>query len=209
MSVHDYIAIFKDLTHRSEVREHPSKTITRFVWGLRLKIKRVMITSPYDLDTVEEAFDVALRLDLIFKTLVNAKARCYKCKGYVHYDYQCPSESQHVRTVSTAEVDDSKVVKDVQVPPKTVNIIEDIAVDSDTPIINEILMSSDNANDDVNEIVEPNTPAVPCQPFESPYAEYSFMVVPIDSSFRKSPEFLAKVQQIVFNTFFGLIKVCV
>ena len=30
-----------------------------------------MITGPYDLDTVEEAFDVALRLDLT--TLVNAK----------------------------------------------------------------------------------------------------------------------------------------
>ena len=32
----------------------------------------------------------------------------------------------------TDEVDDSKVVEDVQVSPKTVNIIEDIAVDSDT-----------------------------------------------------------------------------
>ena len=47
-----------------------------------------MIISPYDLDTVKEAFDVALRLDLTFKTLVNAKARCSKCEGYVHYDYQ-------------------------------------------------------------------------------------------------------------------------
>jgi len=37
--------------------------------------------------------------------------------------------------------------------PKTVNIIEDIAVDSDTPIIDEIHMSSDNPNDDVDEIV--------------------------------------------------------
>ena len=32
-----------------------------------------MITGTYDLDTVEDAFDVALRLDLTFKTLVNAK----------------------------------------------------------------------------------------------------------------------------------------
>ena len=84
MSVHDYIAIFKNLTHRSEVREHPSETITRFVWDLRPKINRVMITGPYDLDTVEEAFDVALRLDLTFKTLVNDKARCSKCKENMH-----------------------------------------------------------------------------------------------------------------------------
>jgi len=104
-----------------------------------------MITGPYDLDTIEEVFDVALRLDLTFKTLVNAKTRCSKCKGYVYYDYQYPSESQHVRTVLTNEVDDSKVVEDVQVPPKTVNIIEDIAVDSDTSIINDIHMSSDSA----------------------------------------------------------------
>ena len=45
----------------------------------------------------------------------------------------------------------------------------------------------------MNEIVEPNTPTVPIKPFESPYAEYSFMVVPIDSSFSESPEFFAKI----------------
>jgi len=51
-----------------------------------------MITVSYDLDTVKEAFDVALKIDLTFKTLVNAKARCSKCEGYGHYDYQYPSE---------------------------------------------------------------------------------------------------------------------
>jgi len=58
MSVHDYIAIFKDLTHRSEVSEFPSETVTRFVCGLYPEIKHAMITGPYDLDTVEDAFDV-------------------------------------------------------------------------------------------------------------------------------------------------------
>ena len=78
-----------------------------------------MITGSYDLDTIEEAFDVALKLDLTFKTLVNPKAQCSKCKGYGYYDYQCPSECQQVRTVSSNDVDDSKVVEDVHVPPKT------------------------------------------------------------------------------------------
>ena len=78
MSVHDYIAIFKDLTYHSEMRKHHSETVTGFVWVLQSKIKRAMITGPYDLDTVEDAFDVALRLDLTFKTLVNAKTRCSK-----------------------------------------------------------------------------------------------------------------------------------
>ena len=168
--VQDYIAIFKDLTHCSDVREHPLGTITRFVLSLR-QIKRAMITGPYDLDTIEEAFDVTLRLDLTFKTLVNVKARCSKCKRYEHYNYQCPSESQHVRTVPTDEVDDSKAVKVDQVSSKTINIIEDIAVDSVTQIISEIHMSSDSANDDVDEIIDPNIPTVPSQPFESPYAK--------------------------------------
>jgi len=37
-----------------------------------------MITGSYDLDTIEDAFDIALKIDLTFKTLVNAKARCFK-----------------------------------------------------------------------------------------------------------------------------------
>jgi len=66
---------------------------------------------------------------LTFKTLVNAKVQCSKCEGYVHYDYQCPSESQHVRTVPSDDIDDSKVVEDVHVPSKSASIIEDIRVD--------------------------------------------------------------------------------
>ena len=45
-----------------------------------------MIIGPYDLDMIEEAFDVALKIDLAFKMLVNAKARCFKCEGYGHYE---------------------------------------------------------------------------------------------------------------------------
>jgi len=52
-------------------------------------------------------------------------------------DYQCLSKSQRVRTVLSNDVDDSKVIKNVHVPFKTANIIEDIAVGSDTSIIDE------------------------------------------------------------------------
>jgi len=48
ISVQDYIAIFKDLTHRSDVREHHSETITRFIWGLRSKLRYALITGSYD-----------------------------------------------------------------------------------------------------------------------------------------------------------------
>jgi len=93
-------------------------------------------------------------LDLTFKTLVNAKVRRSKCERYVHYDYQCRSESQHVRIVSSDEVDVSRVIKEVHVPSNTVSIIEDTAVGADTLVIDKIHMS-DSASDDVNEIVEP------------------------------------------------------
>jgi len=113
---------------------------------------------------------------LTFKTLVNAKARCSKCEGYGHYDYQCSSESQHVKIVPSDDVDNSKVVENVHVPSNTSSIIEDIIVGSDTLIIDEIYMSSNSTIDDVDEIVEPSTPAVPSKLFEFSCAEYSFMV---------------------------------
>ena len=56
--------------------------------------------------------------------------------------------------MSSDEVDVSKVIKEVHVPPKTVNI--DTIVGADTLIIDEILMS-DSTSNDVNEIVEPTT----------------------------------------------------
>ena len=63
----------------------------------------------------------------------------------------------------------------------------------------------------MDEIVEHNTintPTVPCQPFESPCAEYSFMVVPIDSSLSELLEFLAKIQQMVssVSSFFNCLE---
>ena len=43
------------------MREHHSETINRFVWGLQSKIRHAMVADSYDLDTIEEAFDIALR----------------------------------------------------------------------------------------------------------------------------------------------------
>jgi len=59
--------------------------------------------------------------------LVNVKARCSKCEGYGHYDYQCPSENRHVKIVPSDDVDDSKVVEDIHILSKTASIIEDIS----------------------------------------------------------------------------------
>jgi len=75
---------------------------------------------------------------MTFNMLVNAKIWCSMCERYGYYDYQCRSKSHHVRNVPSDDVDDSKVVEDVHVPSKNVGIIENIAVGSDTPNIDEI-----------------------------------------------------------------------
>jgi len=101
MSIQDYITTFENLIHRCDMREYRSQMITIFVSGLRSKIKRATITDSYNLNTVKEAINVALNIDLTFKRLVNANARCSECEGYEHYDYQCFSKSQHVSIVSS------------------------------------------------------------------------------------------------------------
>ena len=108
----------------------------------------------------------------------------------------------------TDDIDDSKVIEEVDVPSKTHSIIEDTSVCADTLVNDEIHTSSDSASDDVDEIVETNTPTMLSQSFESPCAEYSFMVVPIDSSFRESLEFLIKIQQMVssVSSFLGCLE---
>jgi len=108
----------------------------------------------------------------------------------------------------TGDVDDSKVVENVHVFSKTASIVEDITINSDTPIIDEIRTSSGSVTDDVNEIVEPNTITLPSKPFESLCVEYSFMVVSIDSSFRELPEFFVMIQQIVssVSSFSGCLE---
>ena len=74
MFFQNYIAIVEDLTCLCNLREHHSHIITRFASGLRSKIKCNMITGFHDVDTLEEAFDFALKLHLTFKELLIAKA---------------------------------------------------------------------------------------------------------------------------------------
>jgi len=116
------------------------------------------MTGFYDLDIIEEAFDVAVTIDLTFKKLVFVKARCSKCEGYWHYDYQCPSNSWHVSIVLSDDVAESKVVEDVLVPFETTSIIEDISVGSDTPILDESHASYGGTSEIEDVIVETGTP---------------------------------------------------
>jgi len=141
---------------------------------------------------------------LTFKTLVNANTWCSKCEGYEQYDYQYPSKSQHVRTVLSDEVNDSKVVEDFYVSSKTVNIIKNISVGSDTPIIDNIHVS-DSTSNDVNEIVEPNVPAMPSKSFKFPCVEYNFTIVPIESYSSESLEFFLSSFLVIWSLYLSPI----
>jgi len=109
------------------------------------------------LDTIKEAFDITLKIDLTFKGLVNTKARCSKCVRYGHYHYQCPSKSRHVSIVSS-DVDDSKVVEDVHVLSKTISIIENILVGFNTLILDEGRVFYKGTSEVMDVIVESGTP---------------------------------------------------
>jgi len=119
-----------------------------------------MTTDSYDLDTVEEAFDVTLKIDLTLTKLANAKAWCSKCEGYEHYDYQCSSKSRRVSIVPSDDVEDSNVVEDVRGLSKTTSIIEDVIVGFDAPIIDEGHASYKGTSEVVDATVESGTPTV-------------------------------------------------
>ena len=55
-------------------------------------------------------------------------------------------------------VDESKVVENVNILPKITRIVKDALVDSGTPIIDKIYMFSDRINDDVDKMIESDVP---------------------------------------------------
>jgi len=79
------------------------------------------------------------------------------------------------------------------------SIVEDTLVDFGTPISDQVNMSSNSTSDSVDEIAESNIPALPSKSFEFPCVEYGFMVVPVELSHSESSEFLAKIQQMIFD----------
>ena len=98
-------------------------------------------------------------------------------------------------------VDDSKIVEDVNILPKITRIVKDALVDSGTPIINKIYVFSDRINDDVDKMVESNVPVKSSKLFKFPCGDYEFMVVPTELS-PSERESLAMIQQIIFDLFF-------
>jgi len=95
--------------------------------------------------------------------------------------------------VSSDNVDDSKVVEDVNILPEITSNVEDTLVDSGTLIIEEVHVSSNRTSDDVDELVESNMHAIPSKSFRFSCADYDFIVVPIKCSSSESSEFFTMI----------------
>ena len=70
----------------------------------------------------------------------------------------CLSKSRHVNIVHSDDVDDSRIVEDVYIHPKSTSVVEDTIVDSSFPILDEIHVSSECSSDVVGALVEFSTP---------------------------------------------------
>jgi len=106
--------------------------------------------------------------------------------------------------VPSDNVNDSKVVEDVNILPEITSIVKNALVDFGTSIIDEIHISSDSTSDDSNdmdEITESDIPAKSSKPFEFPCAGYGFVVVPTELSLSELFESLAMIQHVVFSAF--------
>ena len=74
MSIQDHIVRFDDLILRCDVREDCYQSISTFCSGLMSDVRRAMLTSSYDVDSIDEAFHLALELESSFKEIFIFKA---------------------------------------------------------------------------------------------------------------------------------------
>jgi len=99
--------------------------------------------------------------------------------------------------VTSDNIDESKVVEDVNILLEITSIVRDTLVDSSTPIIDEVHVSSDSTGDDGNEIVESNIPTVTSKSFEFPSVDYGFIIAHAELTSSESSEFLTMIQQMI------------
>jgi len=130
-----------------------------FITNLRLDFKRELIL--HVMKSVKKTFILALELELsIFKT----RERCSTCEGYghcanecplikyskcwefEHYDYQCPSKSQHNGNVQIDDIDDSRIVKDIHITFEFTSDVDEL-VKTRTLTLDETHIHEENIND--------------------------------------------------------------
>jgi len=64
-----------------------------------------------------------------------------------------PSKSRHANIVPSDDVDDSRVVEDAFIPFEITSVIDDILVDSNTPILDQDHVSSESTNNAVDALL--------------------------------------------------------
>ena len=72
-SIQDYMVKFDNLTLRGDVREDPRQTLSRFLWGLKPKIRQAMLANSYHVNSLLDAFKLTQDLEISFIVLSERK----------------------------------------------------------------------------------------------------------------------------------------
>jgi len=83
--------------------------------------------------------------------------KCSKCGEFEHYNYWCPSKSQHTDYVQINDIDSSRIVEDVHITSEATSYIIDDLMKSSTPTLDETLVHEENISDVQDALVESST----------------------------------------------------
>ena len=83
--------------------------------------------------------------------------KCSKCREFEHYDYQCPSKSQHTDNVYIDDIDNSKIVENVCIPSVVASDVVDELVKTSTPTLDETHVYEESFRNIQDALVESRT----------------------------------------------------
>ena len=89
-----------------------------------------------------------------------------KCGEFKHYDYQCPSESQHTNNVQIDDIDNSRIVEDVHIHSEVTSDVVDDLIKYNTPTLDEIHVHEESISEDQDALVESSKPCLMISMFQ-------------------------------------------
>jgi len=72
--------------------------------------------------------------------------KCSNCEEFEHYNYQCPSKSQHTDNAQIDDIDNSKIVEDVHILSEATSDVDEL-VKASIPTFEEIHVHEENITD--------------------------------------------------------------
>ena len=89
--------------------------------------------------------------------LTSASRKSSKCGKYEHYDYECPSKSQHTNDVQIDCIDNSRIIEGVHSPSEVTSDVDDL-IEFSTLTLDEIHVYEENISNVQDALVESSSP---------------------------------------------------